>query len=55
MLLYGRLRNGPLANLKDSVAGELELPLNLGTSVLHILKENREIAADIATKHAKAE
>ena len=57
-LLYGRLPKGPSAILKDSWAGELELPPNLGKSMaayLQELKENREIAADIATKHAKAE
>ena len=58
MVLYGRLPKGSLAILKDSWAGELELPPNLGKSVaacLQELKENLEIAADIATKHAKAE
>ena len=41
-----------------SWAGELELPPNLVKSVatyLQELKENLEIAADFATKHAKAE
>ena len=58
MLLYGRLPKGPLAVLKDSWAGELELLLKLGKSVaayLQELKENLEIADDFATKHAKAE
>ena len=57
-LLYGHLPKGPLAILKDSWASELEQPPNLGKSVaayLQELKENLEIAADFATKHAKAE
>ena len=56
--LYGRLSKGPLTILKDSLAGDLELPPNLGKSVtayLQELKENLEISADFATKHAKAE
>ena len=58
MLLYGRLPEGPLAILKDSWAGELELTPNLVKSVaayLQELKENLEISADFATNHAKAE
>ena len=58
MLLYGRLPKGLLAILKDSWAGELKLPPNLGKSVaayLQELKENLEIAANNATKHTKAE
>ena len=58
MLLYGRFPNGPSAILKDSCAGKLELPPNLGKSVaayLQELKENLEIGADIATKYAKVE
>ena len=57
-LLYGRLLKGSLAILKNSWAGELELPSNLGKSVaayLQELKENLEIAANFAIKHAKAE
>ena len=57
-LLYGRLPKGPLAFLKDSWAGELELPPNLDKSVaayLRELKKNLEIAGDFATKLAKAE
>ena len=48
MLLYGRLPKGPLTILKDSWAGELELPPNLGkymAAYLQELKENLEIAA----------
>ena len=58
MLLCDRLPKGPLAILKDSWAGELELPPNHGKSVaayLQELKENLEIAADFVTNHAKAE
>ena len=47
-----------MAILKDSWAGELELPPNLGKYVgpyLQVLKTNLEIAADFATQHAKAE
>ena len=57
MLLYDRLPNRQLAILKDSWACELELLLNLGKSVavyLQELKENLEIAAEFATKHAMA-
>ena len=57
MLLYGRLPKGQLAILKDSWAGEPELPPNLGKSVaayLQELKEKLEMAANFATKHAKA-
>ena len=57
-ILYSRLPKGQLAILKDSWADELELPPNLGKFVaayLQELKENLELAADFATKHAKAE
>ena len=58
ILLYGRLLKEPLAIQKDSWAGEVELPPNLDKSVtayLQELKENLKIAAEFATKHAKAE
>ena len=58
MLLCDHLPKRPLAILKDSWTGELELPPNLGKSVaayLQELKENLEIAAEFATKHIKAE
>ena len=58
MLLYGSLPKGSLAILTDSLASELELPPNLDKFVavyLQELKENLDIAAEFATKHAKAE
>ena len=58
MLLYNRSPKGPLKILKDSWAGEMELPPNLGKSMaayLQELKNNLEIAADFATKHANTE
>ena len=56
MLSHGRLPKELFSILNDSGAGELELPPNLGKSVaayLQELKENLEIAADFATKHAR--
>jgi hypothetical protein len=54
LLAFGRPARGPLAILKENWAGEKELPLNLGKSVvqyLQDLKRNFEVANEYATKH----
>ena len=57
LLLFGRQPRGPLSVLKETWAGERELPLNLGKGpeeYLQSLKENLEIArvyAEIYSQH----
>ena len=53
-MLYGRLPRGPLAILKESWAGETELPPNLRKSAskyMSELKENLEVALEYARHH----
>jgi transposase InsO family protein len=57
-LVYGMLPKGPLSVLKESWAGQRELPLNIGKSpeeYLQTLKENLEIAKAYADLHAQNE
>lgn len=58
MLLFGTLPRGPLTVLKESWAGERELPFSIGKrpeEYLQLLKENLEIAQAYASIHAKEE
>ena len=53
-MLYGRLPRGPLAILKESWAGETELPPNLSKSAFQYMsemKENLEVALEYARHH----
>ena len=55
MLVYGRTPRGPLAVLKETWAGERDIPVNLGKPVddyLTELKSRLEAAAEIAEKHS---
>jgi len=54
LLAFGRPARGPLAILKENWAGEKELPLNMGKSVVQYLQElkhNLQVANDYATEH----
>ena len=55
-MLYSRLPRGPLAILKESSAGETELPPNLGKSAsqyMSELKGNLEVALECARYHGE--
>ena len=55
-MLYGRSPRGPLAILKESWAGETELPPNLGKSAsqyMSELKENLQVALEYARHHGE--
>lgn len=54
LLAFGRHARGPLAILKENWAGENDLPLNLGKTVVQYLEElkhNLEVANDYAKEH----
>jgi len=56
LLAWGRVPRGPLAILKDTMTGKVELPLNLGKTVSEYLEElrrNLEKAQDYATAHTE--
>ena len=42
LLVFGRLPRGPLAVLKDTWSGQVDLPLNLGKNVTEYLKDLRD-------------
>ena len=55
MLVYGRVPRGPLAVLKETWAGERELPPGLGKPVEEYLQDLRDklgTAAQYATDHS---
>jgi len=56
MLVWVRLPRGPLAVVKDSMTGKMELPLNLGKTTckyLQHLEPNLEVAQNYAKEHAE--
>jgi len=56
LLAFSRLPRGPLAVLKDTMTGKVELPLNLGKTVseyLQELKKNLQMAQQYAASHAQ--
>src|SRR6218665_1670782 len=56
MLVYGRLQRGPLAVLKESWTGDINLPPRLGLQpkkYLQKMKENLEKALVYANEHSK--
>jgi len=56
LLVWGRVPRGPLAILKDTMTGKVELPLNLGKTASEYLEElrrNLEKAQDYATAHTE--
>jgi len=56
LLAWGRVPRGPLAILKDTMTGKVELPLNLGKTASEYLEElrrNFEKAQDYATAHTE--
>src|SRR6218665_757134 len=56
MLVYGRLPRGPLAVLKESWTGDINLPSRLGLhpkKYLQKMKENLEKALVYANEHSK--
>ena len=56
LLAWGRVPRGPLAILKDTMTGKVELPLNLGKTAseyLEELKRNLEKSQDYATAHTE--
>jgi len=56
LLAWGRVPRGPLAILKDTMTGKVELPLNLGKTASEYLEElrrNLEKAQDYATAHTE--
>ena len=56
MLVYGRLPRGPLAVLKESWTGDINLPSRLGLQpkkYLQKMKENLEKAVVYANEHSK--
>src|SRR6218665_686843 len=56
MLVYGRLPRGPLAVLKESWTGDINLPSRLGLhpkKYLQKMKENLEKAVVYANEHQK--
>src|SRR6218665_2964263 len=58
MLVYGRLPRGPLAVLKESWTGDINLPARLGLHAkkyLQKMKENLEKALVYANEHSKEE
>jgi hypothetical protein len=55
VLLYGRLPRGPLAVLKETWSGEIELPRNFNKSEVRYMQElqqNLELARNYASEHA---
>jgi len=56
LLAWGRVPRGPLAILKDTMTGKVELPLNLGKTASEYLQKlirNIEKAQDYATTHTE--
>jgi len=56
LLAWGRVPRGPLAILKDTMTGKVELPLNLektASEYLEELRRNLEKAHDYATAHTQ--
>ena len=55
VLAFGHLPRGPLAVLKETWGGEIDLPLNLGknvTDLMQDLKTKLSVAQEYATSHS---
>jgi len=58
LLAFGHLPRGPLANLKETWSGEIDLPLDLGktaTEFMQDLKQNLTTAQSYADSHTQKE